>query len=124
MAWTEERIEQLEQLWDEGLSTSEIAAKLDGVSRNAVIGKLHRIGLCGRGTPSAPAPKTHTDAPPTTKQGIKPFSSDVSSYLLPEKDGCKWPYGNPYEPDDFSYCGEGVEGGGSYCPEHEEIARA
>ena len=46
--WTDERVERLKQLWAEGLSASRIAAEIGGVSRNAVIGKVHRLGLAGR----------------------------------------------------------------------------
>ena len=48
MAWTDERIKQLRQLWSEGQSASKIAEKLGGVTRNAVIGKIHRLGLSNR----------------------------------------------------------------------------
>ena len=48
MAWTEERIIELKQLWAEGQSASKIAEKLGGVTRNAVIGKIHRLGLSNR----------------------------------------------------------------------------
>ncbi|RUW32744.1 GcrA cell cycle regulator, partial [Mesorhizobium sp. M1A.F.Ca.IN.020.06.1.1] len=49
MNWTDERVELLRKLWSEGLSASQIAAQLGGVSRNAVIGKVHRLKLSGRG---------------------------------------------------------------------------
>ncbi len=52
MAWTDERVELLKKLWAEGLSASQIANRLGGVSRNAVIGKVHRLGLSGRATTS------------------------------------------------------------------------
>ena len=48
MNWTDERVEKLKKLWSEGLSASQIAAQLGGVSRNAVIGKVHRLNLPGR----------------------------------------------------------------------------
>lgn len=48
ISWTDERVEQLKKLWAEGLSASQIAAQLGGVTRNAVIGKVHRLGLSGR----------------------------------------------------------------------------
>ena len=54
MSWTEERVEQLKKLWTEGHSASQIANQLGGVTRNAVIGKVHRLGLSGRATPSRP----------------------------------------------------------------------
>ncbi len=48
MNWTDERVEKLKKLWADGLSASQIAAQLGGVSRNAVIGKVHRLNLPGR----------------------------------------------------------------------------
>ena len=54
MAWTDERVEQLKKLWSEGLSASQIAGRLGEVTRNAVIGKVHRLGLAGRATVSRP----------------------------------------------------------------------
>ena len=61
MAWTDERIEQLRQMWQNGMTASQIAETLGGVSRNAVIGKAHRLGLQSRPSPvsqreAAPAP--------------------------------------------------------------------
>ncbi|MEL6747141.1 MAG: GcrA family cell cycle regulator [Pseudomonadota bacterium] len=52
MAWTPERVEELKKLWADGLSASQIAARLGEVTRNAVIGKVHRLGLSGRMTRS------------------------------------------------------------------------
>jgi GcrA cell cycle regulator len=54
MNWTDERVEILKKLWIDGLSASQIAKQLSGVTRNAVIGKVHRLGLAGRATPSRP----------------------------------------------------------------------
>ncbi|XUY27062.1 GcrA family cell cycle regulator [Agrobacterium sp. rho-8.1] len=71
MNWTDERVERLKRLWAEGLSASQIAAQLGGVSRNAVIGKVHRLNLPGRakagGTvaTSRPAAKRPTVATPS-----------------------------------------------------------
>src|SRR5688572_12207364 len=50
MTWTDERVELLKKLWAEGLSASQIAGELGGVTRNAVIGKVHRLSLSGRAT--------------------------------------------------------------------------
>lgn len=55
MYWTAERVALLRKLWAEGLSASQIAKQLGGVTRNAVIGKVHRLGMAGRATPSRPA---------------------------------------------------------------------
>lgn len=54
MSWTDERVTVLKKLWAEGHSASQIAKQLGGVTRNAVIGKVHRLGLSGRATPSRP----------------------------------------------------------------------
>ncbi|MET3791988.1 GcrA family cell cycle regulator [Aquamicrobium terrae] len=68
MNWTDERVELLRKLWAEGLSASQIAAQLGGVSRNAVIGKVHRLKLSGRGrTTAAPARQKKTSSPSVSK---------------------------------------------------------
>src|SRR5215472_6739803 len=54
MEWNEERIEALTRLWREGLSASQVARQLGGISRSAVIGKVHRLGIAGRDAPSRP----------------------------------------------------------------------
>ncbi|MGQ3674837.1 GcrA family cell cycle regulator [Xanthobacter sp. TB0139] len=78
MSWTDERVELLKKLWSEGLSASQIASELGEVTRNAVIGKVHRLGLSGRAkTVAAPArPRTTTKAKveqaPETPQAAAP----------------------------------------------------
>lgn len=57
MNWTDERVELLKKLWSEGLSASQIATQLGGVSRNAVIGKVHRLKLSARGRTSSAQPR-------------------------------------------------------------------
>src|SRR5436853_1786140 len=58
MSWTDERVELLKKLWADGLSASQIAAELGGITRNAVIGKVHRLGLSGRAkSPAAASPR-------------------------------------------------------------------
>jgi GcrA cell cycle regulator len=54
MSWTEERIDRLKSMWTEGATASQIAEELGGVSRNAVIGKAHRLGLESRPSPVKP----------------------------------------------------------------------
>jgi len=68
MSWTDERVEQLRKLWLDGKSASQIAAELaNGITRNAVIGKVHRLGLSGRvKTPGQPAPRPRPAAKPQT----------------------------------------------------------
>lgn len=55
MSWTDERVELLKRLWSEGLSASQIAGQMGEITRNAVIGKVHRLGLSGRAKAAAPA---------------------------------------------------------------------
>ena len=72
MAWTDERVELLKKLWAEGLSARQIADQLGGVTRNAVIGKVHRLGLSGRATTSRP--KTMRPRKKRIDSGIKTLS--------------------------------------------------
>jgi len=86
MSWTDERIERLKELWTKGMTASQIAEELGGVSRNAVIGKAHRLGLQSRPSPvkpnepgaveaaeeAAPEPVEETPAPPPVKAKAKP----------------------------------------------------
>ncbi|OYW84412.1 MAG: GcrA cell cycle regulator, partial [Sphingobium sp. 32-64-5] len=58
MSWTDERIDQLKGMWEKGMTASQIAEELGGVSRNAVIGKAHRLGLQSR-----PSPVKSNDTP-------------------------------------------------------------
>ena len=65
-AWTEDRVELLKKLWSDGLSASQIAAELGSVTRNAVIGKVHRLGLSGRAKNPAAASAPRSAAPRKT----------------------------------------------------------
>lgn len=87
MAWTDERIEQLKKLWENGMTASQIADELGGVSRNAVIGKAHRLGLQSRPSPvkekegkpapapRKPAPPRKTEAAPSPAAAAKPVAA-------------------------------------------------
>lgn len=91
MSWTDERVELLKKMWGEGQSASQIAKEIGGVTRNAVIGKVHRLGLsnrAGSGTTSAKAgtkPKAAAKASPKpkvqpkTEPAIKPAPETKSS---------------------------------------------
>jgi GcrA cell cycle regulator len=74
MGWTDERVELLKKLWMEGFSASQIAAELgEGVTRNAVIGKVHRLKLSGRAKPASSAPRART-APRPARRVAAPVS--------------------------------------------------
>ena len=89
MAWTEERVEKLKIMWTDGNSASQIAKELGGVTRNAVIGKVHRLGLSNR----AGSIKTKRDksaSKPSAKPKIKTSRSKIKTVIdtrIPEKNG-------------------------------------
>ena len=110
MSWTEERVAQLRQLWGNGKSASEIAEILGGVSRNAVIGKAHRLELSGRPSPikrrdgedeeeGVATTTVAAEAPPAVeKVPAKPVperKSGGATILNLTERMCKWPIGDP-----------------------------
>ena len=138
-SWSEPRITTLRSLWLDGLSASQIAKQLGGVTRNAVIGKVHRLGLSGRGAPSAPgrAPRIATPRPARPRRAAVRAAARVTAPLrprvaapVPAAEGpglvtdmarlgvhaCKWPIGDPKSPE-FSFCGRHADG--RYCVAHE-----
>ncbi|WP_300527300.1 GcrA family cell cycle regulator [Maricaulis sp.] len=147
MAWTDERVEQLKKLWSEGLSASQIAKQLGGVTRNAVIGKVHRLGLSGRATPSRPARRTVKPARPRTTTATTapaaraprpspsapsaPTPAPVEPAVLPSgefatvltlRDSmCKWPIGDPAS-SSFRFCGRKTGTDDTYCEAHADMA--
>jgi len=140
--WTEERVAQLRKLWTEGLSASQIAKQLGGVTRNAVIGKVHRLGLAGRATPSRPAKRpvraasrprvigpsaprlrTPTSMPSVVVPQLAPLKLEdgrTASVLTLNESMCKYPIGDPNDAD-FAFCGRGATGG-PYCQDHARLA--
>ncbi|MFZ8941507.1 MAG: GcrA family cell cycle regulator, partial [Gemmobacter sp.] len=93
MSWTDERVETLRRMWLEGQSASQIAKELGGVTRNAVIGKVHRLGLSNRaGSAAAPAPekkpaKVETAPKVEPKKAAKPAPKEkvVEVTVTPRK---------------------------------------
>jgi len=86
MTWTDERVETLKKLWADGLSASQIAAELGGITRNAVIGKVHRLGLAGRAkSPSSAAsrprkPRAHSHMLRVGRSSIRGNTALVHAY--------------------------------------------
>src|ERR1700754_832801 len=78
MGWTEERVAELKKLWAEGHSASQIAKRLGSVTRNAVIGKVHRLGLSGRATPSRPVKRPPRLGRPKPQQMPRQASAPVA----------------------------------------------
>lgn len=151
MAWTDERVELLKKLWSEGLSASQIAGRLGSVTRNAVIGKVHRLGLSGRATTSRM--KTHRPRArvATAKRIAKsrfatvgnpalralyhpeaePYVAPAEELVIPLKErktiqtltecSCRWPIGDPQQAD-FHFCNRDKVAGLPYCEAHSRRA--
>ena len=117
--WTPERIAEVTRLWDEGLTTAEIG-KVIGVSKNAVVGKAHRLGL-----PARPSPIRRTKSKVSTKAKPavnRPVQQRISASVINTSGACcKWPFGHPGE-EDFHFCESPSLVGKSYCPKHYEMA--
>ena len=113
MTWTQEQIELLKVLLKQNLSTREIAERLGkGITRNAVIGKTHRLGL------SKAKKQTDNSSP----SDVKSLSFGSSKSTSSKKHlSCRWPIGHPGAKD-FHFCGDHVVKGRSYCVKHCSIA--
>ena len=130
MSWTDERVEELKRLWNEGHAATQIAARLGGTPRTAVIGKVHRLGLTGRAQPSKPR-RTRIEkaasgtaklrALSVTPRLSEPGDSLNVTVLGIEANQCRWPIGDPASPD-FHFCGQPTRPGKPYCCYHQELA--
>ncbi len=137
MDWSPEQISELTRLWGEGLTTSEIGKQL-GISKNAVVGKAHRLHLAARPSPikrtgprpavfrttvkvpgaprvaRAPRQPGEAPAPRATSQPAR-WTGEVSNNI------CKWPIGHPGDAD-FTFCTDKALVGKPYCAEHCALA--
>jgi GcrA cell cycle regulator len=150
MGWTDERVELLKKLWADGLSASQIAGELGGVTRNAVIGKVHRLGLSGRAKssssnaarprkPRAPGHMMRVSRPsmrgntalahaydhaeepePELIENIIPMGQRRTILELTEET-CRWPIGDPGHAD-FFFCGGNTLASLPYCSYHSRVA--
>src|SRR5207248_10990913 len=150
LTWSDDRVEQLKKLWESGLSASQIAAELGSVTRNAVIGKVHRLGLSGRAkSPSSAAPRQLKARPaqhmmrvprpvsrgntalahafevelepdPIAYDNVVPISQRLSLLELNEAT-CHWPIGDPAS-SEFFFCGGKALTSLPYCAYHSRIA--
>src|ERR1043165_8904037 len=121
ITWTDDRVELLKRLWADGLSASQIAGELGGITRNAVIGKVHRLGLSGRAkAPSSPRPRRPHAPAREPIENIMPIGQRCTLLELNEEK-CHWPIGDPGQPD-FFFCGGKTTTGTPYCGYHGRVA--
>src|ERR1700757_1570452 len=145
MSWTDERVETLKKLWTDGLSASHIAAALGGITRNAVIGKVHRLGLSGRAkSPSSSVPRARKprssgmmrvsrpsmrgntalayeyEMEPEPELIEIPVEQRKTLLELNEKT-CRWPVGDPGSRE-FFFCGGDTVNELPYCSYHSRVA--
>ena len=139
MPWNEGNVARLRELWDQGLPTAQIG-KLLGFTKNAVVGKAHRIGLERRPSPirrtavkpdrkkarSPIVPKLNFE---TTKEQIKETPKEQRTFIPAVKNlytnntkrGCEWPEGHPDE-SDFKFCDKERFEDKPYCLDHCAVA--
>ena len=138
MSWDEANVARLKELWDQGLPTAQIG-KLLGFTKNAVVGKAHRIGLERR-----PSPIRRTAVKPDRKKARSPIVPKLNFEVTKEepkdapkqqtfqpavknlftgqtKRGCEWPEGHPDE-SDFKFCGKDRFEDKPYCIDHCAVA--
>jgi GcrA cell cycle regulator len=143
MSWTDERVALLKKMWGEGKSAAEIAKVLGGgLTRNAVIGKAHRLKLSNRVSPiqqnnkkvSEPTLVRNVSAAPVAAEPVKKVvlvkdktpsaprkgSGGIAMVNLRDR-MCRWPEGDPKEPG-FSFCGDECVAGLPYCDHHAKMA--
>ena len=134
MSWNEEKIEKLKELWGKGSTASQIAEIIGGISRNAVIGKAHRLQLSSKikARSALVNKKNYTNLEDTNTNKQKRRGKSKFKSLIIEKDfepenpkkleelddsSCKWPIGHPEE-QSFYFCGRSSLKDFSYCKLH------
>ena len=133
MSWNEEKVEKLKELWGKGSTASQIAEIIGGISRNAVIGKAHRLNLSSKiKTRNASSSQNFDNSSEENSSKQKRGRKSKFQSLIIEKDfepenpknleelyesSCKWPIGHPEE-ESFYFCGRSSLKDFSYCKLH------
>ena len=139
MGWNDARIAELTKKWQAGFSASQVARHLGGVTRSAVIGKIHRLGISGRAGPSRPgsisrkakAKVARASAGGARRKVAPPARISAPSLIIEAlptvtvltltEDSCRWPIGDPAQVE-FGFCGRGRAGKGPYCLGHAPMS--
>ncbi|OYX58029.1 MAG: hypothetical protein B7Y86_03170 [Brevundimonas subvibrioides] len=132
-AWTEDRISRMKSLWLEGQTADQIARDLaNGISRSAVLGKVHRMGLsAGRSGRPPKRPVVSRDTPqhaPARSITVQTIDTapevatehGLATVLSVRRCECRWPFGEPGAAD-FSLCGQPIARG-AFCASHASVA--
>ena len=132
MSWTPEREKKLKELWNKGHTASEIASLLGETTRNAVIGKAHRLNLEARAGSKKTSSKTNVEVSNNSNKTQKLGRKAKFKALLLDKnfekenpkkleeltdETCRWPIGHPYE-ENFYFCGRKPMEKFPYCKLH------
>ena len=133
MSWNEEKVEKLKKLWGKGSTASQIAEIIGGISRNAVIGKAHRLNLSAKiKTRNASSSQNFDNSSEESSSKQRRGKKSKFQSLIIEKDfepenpkkleeldesSCKWPFGHPEE-ESFYFCGRSSLKDFSYCKLH------
>ena len=133
MSWNEEKVEKLKELWGKGSTASQIAEIIGGISRNAVIGKAHRLNLSSKiKTRNASSSQNFDNSSEENSSKQRKGRKSKFQSLIIEKDfepenpkkleeldesSCKWPVGHPEE-QSFYFCGRSSLKDFSYCKLH------
>ena len=142
MEWNDETIARIRALWAEGLSTSEIGRRM-GITKNAVVGKAHRLNLPARPSPIRRMPGEKSVRRPTPRRVVGPTLPALQSASRPAAavprppvtlrpvpaqprpagrvSACCWPLGEPGTPE-FRFCGDPTVPAKPYCDEHVAVA--
>ena len=146
MVWTDEAVEELKKMWDKGMTTGQIAKALN-VTKNSIIGKVHRLCLTARPSPikkSSDKPEKKATTPKQAKEVKKETTKSVSKketsvvaetekkvapvveetnipLVKLDNHTCRWPMGDPRD-EDFCFCGKRIKTGQTYCEEHAAVA--
>ena len=119
--WDEDKLNKLRKLWDDGLPITKIGNEI-GVSRNAIAGKAHRMGLPKRNSPISKSGDPRKNQETNNSDNFRELPLKIMLRDVEwSRNRCCWPIGDPKLPG-FSFCGTAIIPGRPYCEEHSNLA--